>query len=216
MKTPLQLPTDTWVTASWDDFLQVQADPAYEKAKLYYFEEQILIEMNAAVGPNHARDNAVIPLVISLFCIAKGLAQNSLVNCNFEKTGARGCQPDLAYYIGSNTANTPTGSSIVNLNSQAAPDLAIEIADTSVIDDLGKKRMLYESLNIPEYWVVDVKKAEVIIFAIADSGSRRLEASLVLPGLTVATLDAALKKSRTSDQTALGQWLMAQFQQSFQ
>ncbi|MEO1403039.1 MAG: Uma2 family endonuclease [Cyanobacteria bacterium J06635_1] len=212
MKIPLQLPTDTWVTASWDDFLQAQNDPAYEKAKLYYFEGQIHLEMNAAVGPNHARDNAVIPLVISLFCITKGLAQNNLVNCSFNKTGSEGCQPDLAYYIGSNTANTPIGSSVVNINSQAAPDLTIEIADTSVIDDLGKKRMLYESLNISEYWVVDVKKSQVIIFSIANTGSRRLETSFVLPGLSVQILESALIKSRTSDQTAVGQWLMAQRQ----
>ncbi|MEM9906344.1 MAG: Uma2 family endonuclease [Cyanobacteria bacterium P01_D01_bin.44] len=212
MKTPLQLPTDTWVTASWDDFLQVQNDPAYEKAKLYYLEGEIRIEMNAAVGPNHARDNAVIPLVISLFCMSKGLAQNNLVNCSFNKKGAKGCQPDLAYYIGHNAVNTPAGSSVVNLNGQTAPDLAIEIADTSVIDDLGKKRMLYESLSIPEYWVVDVKKAQVIIFAIANGGSRRIETSLVLTGLGVQILESALKKSRTSDQTAVGQWLMSQFQ----
>ncbi|MEM8810625.1 MAG: hypothetical protein AAGF01_31840 [Cyanobacteria bacterium P01_G01_bin.38] len=52
---------------------------------------------------------------------------------------------------------------------------------------MGKKRMLYQSLSIFEYWVVDVKKAQVIIFAncqvsahaIANRSSRRIETSLV-------------------------------------
>jgi Uma2 family endonuclease len=78
----------------------------------------------------------------------------------------------------------PTGSSVVNLDSNPAPDLAIEIAYTSLSDDLGEQRILYEDLEVAEYWVVDVKKARITAFTIiASGGSQRISVSEVLPGL---------------------------------
>lgn len=40
----------------------------------------------------------------------------------------------------------------------------IEIANTTIEEDLGKKKQIYASANINEYWVINVKTAEVIIF----------------------------------------------------
>jgi hypothetical protein len=31
-----KFPTDTWVVAIWDEYIQAIEDPAYEKAKGYY------------------------------------------------------------------------------------------------------------------------------------------------------------------------------------
>ena len=42
----IKLPTDTWVVASWDEYVQVIEDPAYEKAKGYYHNGQLRIEMS--------------------------------------------------------------------------------------------------------------------------------------------------------------------------
>lgn len=39
----------------------------------------------------------------------------------------------------------------------ASVKLAIEIADTSLANDLGEKAQLYAANAIPEYWVVDLK-----------------------------------------------------------
>lgn len=41
--------------------------------------------------------------------------------------------------------------------------LAIEIANTSLRDDLQRKARIYARAGIPEYWVVDVKKRELIV-----------------------------------------------------
>jgi Uma2 family endonuclease len=38
-----------------------------------------------------------------------------------------------------------------------AAELAVEIADTSLANDLGFKRDLYGKRGVPEYWVVDVQ-----------------------------------------------------------
>jgi len=74
--------------------------------------------------------------------------------------------------------------------------------------------LLYEELKVAEYWVIDVKKIEILAFAIiADNGSRRLLQSEVLPGLTIALLEEALRRSRTQDQAQVGSWLLTQFQQ---
>jgi Uma2 family endonuclease len=99
------------------------------------------------------------------------------------------------------------------LDAIAHPDLAIEIADTSLNDDLGQKRLLYEDMEIPEYWVVDVENTRIVAFQIVKNGSRRITDSQVLPGLAISVLREALEMSRTMDQAQVGSWLMAQFQQ---
>ena len=48
-----------------------------------------------------------------------------------------------------------TDTNIVNLDRYPAPDLVVEIAKTTLLDDLGTKRSLYEELGVAEYWVVD-------------------------------------------------------------
>jgi Uma2 family endonuclease len=46
----------------------------------------------------------------------------------------------------------------------------IEIANTSLSDDIGQKRLLYEDLGVAEYWVVDVVNIRIIAFTITSAG----------------------------------------------
>ncbi|MFZ5444662.1 MAG: Uma2 family endonuclease [Myxococcota bacterium] len=41
--------------------------------------------------------------------------------------------------------------------------LAIEVAHTTVRDDLQRKARIYARAQIPEYWVLDVKKKELVV-----------------------------------------------------
>ena len=41
--------------------------------------------------------------------------------------------------------------------------LAVEVADTTLATDLGRKAELYAAAGIPEYWVVDVNAGRVIV-----------------------------------------------------
>lgn len=208
-----KLATDTWVVASWDEFIQISEDPAYQKAKCYYHNGQMRIE-TMGVGPNHAKDHGIIFLAVSLFCIAKAIAVNALDNCSYRKTGVREAQPDISYYIGDRSQLAPTGSAVVNIDNVPPPDLAIEVADTSLADDLGSKRLLYEELEVAEYWVVDVQNAQIIAFAIiANNGSRRITQSEILRGLPISLLEEALRRSRNDNLSQVGAWLLAQFQQ---
>ena len=93
------------------------------------------------------------------------------------------------------------------------PSLVIEVANTSFSDDIGEKRLLYEAFNVAEYWIVDVQKVEIIAFAIANSGSRKISQSQVLPGLAISLLQEALQRSRQENQAQVYTWLFSQFQE---
>jgi Uma2 family endonuclease len=211
-KLQLKLPTDTWVTATWDEYIRAIEDPAYAKAKGYYYNGQMRIEA-MGVGSDHARDNGIIYFAITLFCTLNRIPLQGLINCSYRKTGVRECQPDISYYVRERVQLAPQGSSIVDLDAIASPDIAIEIADSSLNDDLGQKRLLYEDMEIPEYWVVDVENTRIVAFQIVKNGSRRITESQVLPGLAISILRDALEMSRTMDQAQVGVWLMTQFQQ---
>lgn len=167
----------------------------------------------AAVGCDHADDHAVILFAVFLFATFKGIALRGLDNCSFRKAGVQEFQPDLSYYIGTRAKVIPRGTNIVNLDLYPVPDLVIEVSKTTLLDDRGNKRTLYEELGVSEYWVVDVEKAEISAFQMIDRGSKRIDESQVLPGLAISTLEAALRQSRETDQSQVGAWLMTQFQQ---
>jgi Uma2 family endonuclease len=205
------VPTDVWVTASWDDYMQIVTDPIYDKAKCYYHEGQFRIEM-APVGYDHAADNTIVIFAINLYAVLKNLPLKGLTNCSYRKQGFRECQPDVSYYLGDRAQAVPHSTKIVNLNQYPPPDLAIELGDTTLNDDLNRKKQLYEQLPVCEYWVVNVPKSKIIAFAISGGKSQPLRESQVLPGLQLSVLEEALQQGRSSDQTQVGAWLMQQFQ----
>ncbi|MBW4690367.1 MAG: Uma2 family endonuclease [Lyngbya sp. HA4199-MV5] len=206
-----KLLTDTWVTATWDDYLRVIDDPACAKAKGYYFNGQMRVE-TMGVGPDHASENTIVILAIGLFCGLKGIPIKGLTNCTYRKTGVREAQPDVSYYVGDRTALVPQGSTIANLDEISPPDLAIEVADSSLDADLGKKRLLYEEMAIAEYWVVDVENAQIVAFQIVSNGSRRIDQSQILPGLEIAVLCEAMIRRRQQDDSQVVAWLLSKFQ----
>ncbi len=210
------LPTDAWVDCTWDEYIEAIDNPAYEKAKCYYYNEQLRIEM-PPVGPDHANNNGILVLLVNLFGIAKGIPMRLFINCSYRKTGIREGQPDVSYYIGERVKLSPVGSSVVNLDNNQPPDLAIEIADTSLSEDLGEKRILYEDLGVSEYWVVNVKKAQITAFKIfTNGGSQRITESLVLPSLAFSLLEEGLRRSRQMDNTEVSAWFLATVQASQQ
>jgi Uma2 family endonuclease len=204
--------SDTWVAATWDEYIQIIENPAYEKAKGYYYNGRMRIEI-PPLGNDHASDHIVIINAINLFAITKGIALNGNDNCTYRKTGCDEAQPDVSYYIGENANIIPWGTSIISLDIYPPPTLAIEVANTSLSDDKGEKRLLYEELGVSEYWIIDVKNVQVIAFEIANGGSRRITESQVLPGLKMSLLNDTFQRTRQMNQTQVGAWLFKQFQQ---
>ena len=164
------------------------------------------------VGPDHAVDNGILHTAIILYCTLKGIPVRGLVNGSYQKSGSRDAQPDASYHLNENAKSVPTGNSIIDLNLHHAPDLTIEIAATSLKDDLSFKRLLYEDLGVKEYWVVDVERTEIFAFQVLEGGgSRRITASVVLPGLAIATIETALRDRKTSDDSQIMASLMKEF-----
>ena len=202
-----QAEDQTWQTGSWETFLTLSQQPTYQKAKAYYFRGAYQFVMG--VGANHATINLIISLLVELYCIVRGIPFRGLTNASYRKAGLRECQPDSSFYLGDSVNASPTGREIADLDNYSPPDLAIEIADSSLADDLGMKRLLYEEMQVKEYWVVDVSSLEMFAFAVDQNlGSRRVQQSVVLEGLAMDAITEALHKSQELDNAQLGQWWM--------
>jgi Uma2 family endonuclease len=204
--------TDTWMMMAWDDYVRILEDPFYEKAKGYYYKGHMRLEM-LPVSFDHGNDHVVIIFAVNLFTAIMGIPATGLDTTTFRKSGMRDCQPDVSYYLGNRAQAIPRGTGIVNLDRYPAPTLVIEVSKSSLLDDVGAKRALYEELGVAEYWVVDVQNAQVLAYAMADQGSKRIQVSQVLPGFAMSVLEEALHRSRETDQSQVGCWLLTQFQQ---
>ena len=204
-------PADRWVDATWREFVAISEDPKFEKASCYYYNHQMRVE-TMGVGPSHALENTLITLAIGLFCMVRGIRVGGLTNASYQKKETREAQPDLSYYFDEQVALIPSGNAVIDLDAAMPPRLTIEIAATSLKDDLGLKRLLYEELGVQEYWVVDVERTEIFAFQILENGgSRRITDSVVLPGLAIATIETALRDRKISDDSQIMASLMKEF-----
>lgn len=203
--------TDTWIKATWDEYLQVIDDPAYEKAKGYYYNGRMRIEM-AALGNPHSRDHYIVIAGVALFASVKGIDVDGHDNCTYRKTGSAEIQPDVSFYFGSNSEAIPWDATIISLDDYPPPDLVIEVAYSSLADDKGEKRLLYESLGVREYWIIDVQNVQILAFTIENQGSRKIERSQVLVGLEISLLEEALRRSRQMNHGKVTSWLLSEFQ----
>lgn len=129
--------TDTWVEASWQDFMQATENAYYTKGKFYYYQGKLRIEMSP-IGNDHSRDHSIINSAINLYSGLKEINLNASDNCSYRKVGYQEAQPDLSYYLGEIVDAIPYGTNIIQLDEFPAPTLVIEIANTSLTDDQEK------------------------------------------------------------------------------
>lgn len=207
-----QIPTDTWVNVTWQGYLEVLERSEHQGAKGYYHDGRMRLEISPLGNP-HSRDHAVIIGAIFLFAGLKEINLDSHDNCTYRKTGHSEAQPDVSFYLGDDAEVIPWDATIIDLDRYPAPDLVIEVAVSSLADDKGEKRLLYESLGVKEYWIIDVDNVQLLAFAVENRGSRRIEQSLVLPGLDLAILRSAFQRSRKTNHGKVSAWLLAQFTQ---
>lgn len=204
------LVTDTWIKASWEEFMALAENPAYEKGRFYYEQGYLRLEMSP-IGSSHSQDNNVVANVVNLYATVRNFRMKGLVYGSFFKPEFRKFQPDLAFYIGSEFKLPPRTNLPIDLRKFAPPTLVIELGTTSLNDDLGRKRLIYERAGIPEYWVVDVNAADVIAFEIERGRSGEIEESRVLPGLAIALVEEALQRSQDRDDGEINRWLLQVF-----
>jgi Uma2 family endonuclease len=201
------VPTDTWVEATWEDFLTFADDPTLESGKFYYEQGYMRIEMSA-LGSAHGQDNSIVSTVIVLYAAINNIPIKELTNVSFRKAKLRGSQPDIAFYIGKNLQFPPRNNSPIDLNQLEPPTLVVEVAASSLEDDMDRKQKLYQRMGVQEYWVVDVNTGNVIASFFTETGSVSIDESRVLPGLKIALVEEALERSQTEDDGAISRWLL--------
>lgn len=210
LPVPLNLVTDAWVKATWEEFLALADSPELERARFYYDNGYMRIE-TMPIGSGHSQDNTILSQTVSLYGTIKNIRIKGFTNGSFRKQGMRECQPDMAFYIGADFKIPPKTSKPIDVDEFGAPHLVIEIASTTLNDDIGHKRLLYERLEVQEYWVVDVDAGELIAFEVANGGSKQIGESKVLPGLKISLIEEALKRSQTQDDGEVNRWLLQVF-----
>jgi Uma2 family endonuclease len=211
MPLQTQTPLDTWLSAPWQEFVNIADASDSAKLKSYYYNGKMRFEPKST-GSDHSRDHVLILFAVSIFAAIRNILMTAKDCCSYRKTGSTEFQPDASYYIGDKADVIPWGTRIIDLDRYPLPDLVIEISDTSLADDLGAKRLQYEDLRISEYWIVNVQIMQIFAFTIAPDGStRRIRESLVLSGLKLEILEQALQRSRQENQSATTAWLMEQF-----
>jgi Uma2 family endonuclease len=206
-----QIPLNTWLPAPWEEFVKIADNSASDKLKSYYYNGRMRFEP-MSTGSDHSNDHALVIFAISLFAAQQRIPMTAKDGCSYRKTGFDEFQPDASYYIGNIADAIPWGTKVINLDQYPMPNLVVEVSDTSLADDLGEKRLQYEDLGIPEYWIINVQATQILAFTIAsDRSIRRIRESQVLPGLMLATLEQALQRSRQENQSTITAWLMEQF-----
>jgi Uma2 family endonuclease len=186
-------------SATWEDYLHRLEHPLSEIEELerVFFNCGVMwVEDMGNEGINHARFNKLFTMILAFWFAKRGDVEFDLLGgCVLAKAPLQGAAPDESLYIGGNSPQYEPGEARrVNLNEWRVPDLAVEIADTTLANDLDEKKQLYLNLEIPEYWVVDVRGKRVLAFRLVDGKYQECIESIALAGLPIALLEQTLER----------------------
>jgi Uma2 family endonuclease len=134
-----------------DDYVRLDAAGAFDTYGKTELLDGEVVFMNAQYRP-HARIKSRLYLLMSrgltdIDSTLEALVEGSVAMPPHNVTG-----PDIAV-----TAE-PEGDGLIPLASLA---MVVEVADSTLDNDLGRKLAIYAAAAVPEYWVVDVQ-GEVI------------------------------------------------------
>ena len=143
-----QLPLNTSplpVKLRVEDYLALDRNGAFaDYAKTELIEGEIVF-MNAQHRP-HARVKMELGFALrDALSTMAGLGV--LMEVSIDAPPHNVPEPDIVI------TSEPDGDGLVPLGSVA---LVVEVADTTLSNDLGRKAALYAQLGVPEYWVADV------------------------------------------------------------
>ncbi|MCY7335709.1 MAG: Uma2 family endonuclease [Chamaesiphon sp.] len=207
------LPVITHRQATWEEYLHRVENPQSELERVFFNCGAMWIEDMGNEGINHSRFNKLLTMILySWFTKQANVKFDLLGGCVLEKTQYQGAAPDEVVYIGGNAPRYQAGESRrVNLNRWRVPDLAVEIADTTLASDLDEKKQLYLTLAIPEYWVVDVRGKRVLAFRLVDGKYQECIESVALVGLPIELLERTLERM-DDDNGNVAMWFASQIQ----
>lgn len=197
-----------WQIATWEDYVNYRDHPDSERVRLFFNGTHLLIDMGNE-GINHANiDNLFAMLFFIWFSRFSEMTASVLGGCVLEKTKMRSAAPDLVLYLGENIPQWQEGEPRrIDLNQWRVPDLVGEISDTTLATDLDEKKKLYADLEIPEYWVIDVKGKQVFAFRLQpDKTYQQIATSIALKDLPIVLLEETLQQLTQGTNISAANW----------
>jgi Uma2 family endonuclease len=198
--------------ATWADYLALCDDPSTERIRIFFDEGWMWTEMGEE-GLNHS---SVCDLFTMLIAFWKASHPEQIIyslgRCQLEKTGHKACAPDLVVYLGEPPPRWQPGQRrFVNLDKAGLPALVGEVSDTTLANDLDRKKHLYAALGIPEYWVIDVRGKQVLAFLLqADGSYAECDISEAFAGLAIILLEQTLERLDQEANTDAALWFSQQ------
>jgi len=196
-----KFPTDTWVCNSWDEYVRLLN--SHTKSQGLLLQWTTAIEMSP-VGSDHASAHTII-FAVNLFATLKASLWMGEITVHTEKQVSK-------------------NANLMSLVTLERPrwflgnyDCKFEPSPPNLVVKLPTPHSWYRSKTSAvrgskSRWILGGGCAEhpVIAFAIIAGGSRRITQSQALSGLAISLLEEALRS--WVDQTQVGAWLLAQFQ----
>ncbi|MGC8713979.1 MAG: Uma2 family endonuclease [Leptodesmis sp.] len=182
--------------ATWQDYVAIRDNPDLDWRKIAFHQGWLLVDMGTE-GPGHASFSDLITAIFFVWAfVHPEVVLQSYGRCLIEKPDTHACSPDLVLYKGVNIPKWKPGEARrIILDRYRLPDLVGGIADTTLGIDLDEQKQLYASLEIPEYWVIDVKGMRLFAFGLTPAGVyEAIQVSRVLEGLAIALVEQTLER----------------------
>jgi Uma2 family endonuclease len=199
--------------ATWEDYLHRVENPQSELERVFFNCGSLWVEDIGNESINHARTNKLMTMILANWFVKQEKSKFDLLGgCGIEKPPYQAAAPDEMLYISDNFPQERSGESPrINLNQCRVPDLVVEISDTTLSTDLDRKKQLYLALEIPEYWVVNIRGKQVIAFRLIDGEYEECTESIALSGLPIQLLEQTIDQMDNHNGNA-ALWFAAQIQ----
>jgi Uma2 family endonuclease len=139
---------------SVEDFLLLSDNGAFDKYSKTELIEGEIYFMNAQHS-RHARIKTQLAIALAIRLRELGSDLEPIVEASTRISDDSLPEPDIV-------VTSYKGPDVVPLESVA---LIVEVSDTTLDTDLGRKADLYANAGVPEYWVVDVNENRVLMHA---------------------------------------------------
>jgi len=210
-QSPNELPR--WYVAPWQDYLKSIEAAESEHFRIFFNQGRLFIDMGWE-GIDHARFRELLAMLFLVWFSRRQPGQpfDCLGGCILEKPKQRAASPDEVLYIGADVPRWQPGEPRrVNLRQWRVPDLVCEVGDTTLATDLDEKKQIYAALEIPEYWVIDVQAARLMMFRLTAEGMyQQVVTSVALAGLKTELAEQAFGRLAAESNGAVAQWFAQQ------
>ncbi|MCV3217008.1 Uma2 family endonuclease [Plectonema radiosum NIES-515] len=180
---------------SWETFETLLAETGEDRGSRFAYEDgnlEIMTPLFEHENPKIQFDRFILILAQELEIEIKSAGSTTLKR----RIAKRGIEPDNCYYIQNELA--VRGQETLNLETDPAPDLAIEIDITSSsINKLG----IYSALGIAELWRYNGR--DLKFYQLREGQYVECEFSIAFPIISVSDISRFIQQSKTMGEIAL-------------